>query len=412
LHRKSIGSLLDESRGLGKGFDFLRVALAFGVVTWHTNPIATGVDWKLVNHNRFFWQFAYSILIMFFALSGFLISGSALRLDLKNFLINRSLRIVPALAVEIILSACVIGPIFTILTLHGYFSSLQTYHYLTNIVGWINFELPGVFVRSPNSVVNESLWTVPYEIGCYVIMACCIQYGLLRFPWTVCVLAVSLLGAGMALYLSGFHEPPYIHVQNGFFRHSMDIAYKGFFGPGSKLYVAFTVGILFYLFRYKIPYSWPIFWACAIWLLAVAAIGTRNYPDPPVVFLTVLPLVYMMVFIGMSNLPAMPLFRHGDYSYGIYLYGWPIMQVMRALFPKIGANPVLLWIISVPAIVLFAMFSWHAIEKPILRLRKKFSFVARQRLAEAAPDPRLAGAESDNPIIGEQGQLAAATSKG
>jgi hypothetical protein len=87
------------------------------------------------------------------------------------------------------------------------------------------------------------------------------------------------------------------------------------------------------------------------------------------------------------------------------------MQVMRALFPKIGANPVLLWIISVPAIVLFAMFSWHAIEKPILRVRKKFSFVARQRLAVAAPDSRLAGAEFDKPIIGEQGQLAAATSK-
>jgi peptidoglycan/LPS O-acetylase OafA/YrhL len=109
------------------------------------------------------------------------------------------------------------------------------------------------------------------------------------------------------------------------------------------------------------------------------------------------PLVYIVVFLGVSKLPPLPLFHRGDYSYGIYLYGFPIMQAMRGWFPSAGTNPILLWVMSVPTIMLFAAFSWHAIEKPILRLRKKFSFVARQRLAQAPTLPKLAGAESEHP---------------
>ena len=90
---KSFGIVLEESKGLGRGFDFMRIALSLAVVTRHVislagpasagaNPGAetsfgSGLDWII----------SYSILIMFFGLSGFLISGSAMRLTLKNFLI-------------------------------------------------------------------------------------------------------------------------------------------------------------------------------------------------------------------------------------------------------------------------------------------------------------------------------------
>ena len=107
-----------------------------------------------------------------------------------------------------------------------------------------------------------------------------------------------------------------------------------------------------------------------------------------------------MAFLGVTKLPRLPFFHRGDYSYGIYLYGWPVMQAMRGWLPNAGATPLGLWLISVVPITLFAAFSWHTIEKPILRLRRKFSFVARQRLAEAPPEPSLAGAEHDKPIIG------------
>ena len=192
---RSIGQILDESRGLGKGFDFLRVALSFGVVTWHTPEIADASSF--LEHTRFFWFGNYAILDVFFALSGFLIAGSAMRLGIRDFLINRGLRIFPALAVEIALSAVILGSLFTSLPLSEYFSKIETYHYLTNIVGFINYHLPGVFENHPVHEVNISLWTVPFELGCYAIMSLFIVFGLLKQPWTVVAVAATILLIGM-----------------------------------------------------------------------------------------------------------------------------------------------------------------------------------------------------------------------
>ena len=146
---RTIGGEIDATKGLGAGFDFLRVALSFGVVAWHETGVLTPTH-DHIDDAAPIWLLGYSILPMFFGLSGFLITGSAQRLSLRNFLINRGLRIFPALIVEIMLSAFVLGPIFTSLALHDYLTSPQTYHYLTNIVGLINYNLPGVFYRNPN----------------------------------------------------------------------------------------------------------------------------------------------------------------------------------------------------------------------------------------------------------------------
>ena len=335
---------------------------------------------------------------MFFALSGFLIAGSAMRLSLWNFIVNRGLRIVPALAVEIVLSALILGPIFTTLPLSDYFSNLQTYHYFTNIVGLINFRLPGVFDNHPVYQVNESLWTVPYEIGCYAIMSGLIVCGLLRRPWTVLALGAVVLSVGLVLVASGYTGLPQSNLQR--------IVDHLFYSRGSRLFVAFCLGIAAFLYRYKLPYSRTWFWVAVGSLLIVAGFGDSYlYPNPVVELLTGVPAVYVTVFLGVSRLPRLPLFRRGDYSYGIYLYGWPLTQAMFGWFPGAGANAFVLFGMTAIPITLFAMFSWHAIEKPILRLRKKFSFVARQRLAEAAPDPKLAGGEQSRPITGPSTSL-------
>lgn len=391
---RSIGSVLDESRGLGKGFDFLRVVLSFVVIGWHTPIIAT---YYLVQEQtaRFFWQLDYTVMPMFFALSGFLITGSAIRLTLKDFLINRALRIGPALAVEVCLSAFLIGAFFTTLPLSRYFTDPHTYRYFTNIVGVVNFTLPGVFVHNPAKQVNVSLWTLPYELGCYIFMAICIRFALLKKPWTIPALAAGLLLGG--LLLVGFDT---IH---GHTPKVDSVLYDIFIARAFKLMVSFLLGVALYLYRYKIPYSWPLFIAAVLYCCLLASLGHARYQNqgPVVVFLFIFPVVYITGFLGVSNLPALPLFHRGDYSYGIYLYGWPIMQAMRSLFPELGKNFVALWLISVPLITLFAIFSWHTIEKPVVRIRKSFSFIARQRLAAAPPTPELAGAAYDQPIIGE-----------
>lgn len=379
---ETIGQRLDGRSGIAPGFDFMRIFLACGVVAWHVNAIVTGD----LSYNKapYTWVFGYFILAAFFSLSGFLIAGSALRLSLSNFLVNRGLRIVPALAVEIVLSALILGPLFTTLTPAGYFSDHGTWKYFTNIIGWVNYVLPGVFKDHPTDIVNNTLWTVPHEIGCYVIMSGLILFGLLRKPWLLPVMAAVIIAVGLVLAQQGFDEH-----STGFGR----LLYMLFVSKASRLYVSFLLGIFAFLMRHKLPYSRVLFGACVIACVAMGAIPQPNGVNYPLMSIVLAPLMtYMTAFIGVTDIWIPSVFRKGDYSYGIYLYGWPLQQLLVQIMPK--DTPLIVhFLLVVPMITLFAAFSWHFIEKPILRMRKKFSFVARVRLSEdevthAAPSVR------------------------
>lgn len=383
---KSFGEVLDESKGLGRGFDFMRIALSLAVVTRHVislsgTPEATGpAGFNLAGLD---WIVSYSILIMFFGLSGFLISGSAMRLSLKNFLINRGLRIFPALAVEVILSAMVLGPVFTTLTLHDYFTNYKFFLYFTNLFGAVYYYLPGVF---NGDWVNGSIWTVPYEMGCYAIISVLIFYQLLRKRRFIVALsvAIGLVEVALALFnfqgqqLTSRNLPEIIRLSPQY------LVYYVFYARGSRLLISFTVGIAFYLYRYKIPYSKLLLMVSIAAVVAAESFGHWSSEESPVsnVFIVV-PVIYITMFLGLTNIPLISILHKGDYSYGIYLYGWPLTQATRMIFPEYSRNWVFLLAASLIPILLFAAFSWHAIERPILQLRKKFSFVARQRLAEA-----------------------------
>jgi peptidoglycan/LPS O-acetylase OafA/YrhL len=91
------------------------------------------------------------------------------------------------------------------------------------------------------------------------------------------------------------------------------------------------------------------------------------------VYIYPLMLTYITVFIGLTNIPSNALLRSGDYSYGIYLYGFPISQMLVASAPALQNNLFGLLSASVLVTGMFACFSWHFIEKRFLRLRKYFS---------------------------------------
>ena len=390
----SIGKVLDDSKGLGRGFDFMRIALAVGVVGWHafqlSQPAGTETSPGLA------WVMSYSILIMFFGLSGFLIAGSAMRLSLKNFLINRGLRIFPALAVEVLLSAMVLGPIFTTLPLSEYFTHKQFFLYFTNLLGFVYFFLPGVF---NGGWVNGSIWTVPYEIACYAVISVFIYFQLLKKRWIVIALSVLILAIQVTMALSGYRGMTvFAHSVSDFVRLFPEILTSWLFHDrGSKLLVSFTVGIAFYLYRYTIPHSKILFAAAIAVMLVAESIGQWNDEVHPISNLfMVLPGLYVVIFLGLSKLPTLPMLHRGDYSYGIYLYGWPFTQATKFLFPEYSKNWVFLFVGCMVPTILFAAASWHLIERPILQLRKKFSFVARQRLAESSADSPAAAPQPHN----------------
>ena len=379
----SLGDQLDKHRGFGPGFDFLRIFLALGIVVWHAFGLAEGgFD---VEHAPVVWFAGYGMLYVFFALSGFLIAGSAQRLSLGNFLINRGLRIFPALVVEVLLSAFLLGVMFTDLPVREYLSNPGTYRYLTNIVGLMNFELPGVFRGNGVAVVNYSLWTVPYEFFCYFIMSAFMVFGVLRKPALVMALAAVFAVIGLALVLFGAAA----QASDG---GLMKLGYSAFTERGSRLIVAFVLGIAAYLLRYRIPYSHAAFGLCILFLSGLAVLGPLSVAVLNV--LASLPLVYVMAYLGASNVPMPPVFHERDYSYGIYLYGMPIQQMMISLFPGVS-SPLAQLALAVPAIICFAAFSWHLIERPILQQRRRFSFVAKVRDVDAggAPAPMVPAAK-------------------
>ncbi len=371
---KTIGTVLDEHRGIGPGFDFLRIFLAVMVLFTHSFLIAEGEQHQFSHPGITVLQAA--ILPMFFALSGFLITGSAMRLRLSDFLLNRGIRIVPALAVDIVFAALILGPIFTTLSLQTYFHSYEFWSYFANIFGVIHYILPGVFEQNPfPATVNGSLWTVPYEIGCYVIMSALILSGLLKRP--IMALAATALVTAIIIGLTIKDINP-ASLGGVFDPDSAGFKLLNHFvGPkGLMLYVNFMLGAVFFLFRRFIPKHGILAVICIATPIAASFIfPTVEGSTLCIIFAPM--LVYLTVYVGMLEIPRIPLYHRGDYSYGIYLYGYPFQQALVSLFPKL-TSPWLHFAISLPLATLIAMGSWHFIEKPILRLRKKFSFTAQK----------------------------------
>ena len=361
----TIGSMLEKHKGVSYGFDFLRVMLALGVLFLHSFAIVT-----IKNQSFSPGLIGGSIVPMFFSLSGFLITSSAMRLRLKDFLLNRAARILPALTIDVLVTALIIGPIFTILPLKTYFSSHGFFSYFENIIVLIHYNLPGVFTHNPyDATVNRSLWTLPFELGSYFFVSTCIILGLFHKKWlALCalfILAVLIASQGFGLQLPENKGIIVATLRDNFFSEA-----------GQMLYVYFLAGSACYLFRNDIPYS-PILFAVIVGLfLFCGFVGMGPLPLTLQKLIAVPFVVYIMAFIGVSAMPRLPIFHKGDYSYGIYLHGFPVQQAIIAVTLPYIWSPWVHYAVSVVLVTLVAMASWNGVEKPILQIRRKFSFTA------------------------------------
>ena len=295
---------------------------------------------------------AYHIALvpMFFAVSGFLVTSSAYRLrNVRIFLAFRLLRIIPALAMEVTLSALVLGPMFTTLTLAAYFSHPQFFEYFRNIVGIVTMLLPGVFTSNPiGPVTNVNLWTLPAEFYCYLVTAAAMATSLF-FNRKV----FSYLFALMTLCL--------IYAS---FDHDVGVTVSDIYGTEVALYYFFC-GVFAFLWRGQIPVDWKLFVFCC--LAGGGLLGLRK-----AVFLAPLFVTYATVFVGLMNIPKIPLLSRGDYSYGVYLYGFPICQALICAFPQFTGHHNLLALTGGLVTLIFAALSWHLVEMKFLLLKPYF----------------------------------------
>ncbi|MBB3559910.1 peptidoglycan/LPS O-acetylase OafA/YrhL [Rhizobium sp. BK512] len=358
---KSFGEVLASYHGIAPGFNFLRLALALTIVFYH---VLTADGYYGTAHGPVLWFFEYSLVPMFFALSGFLITASAQRLDLANFLLNRALRIVPALAVDILICAFIIGPAVTTLPLGEYFTDAGFLAYLMNIIGMVQLQLPGVFTSNPIQQVNGALWTIPWEITCYIIMAFMMITGVVRRQTATFLLLAAFLIAGLAIE----HFVP-VRPGVGYGLHTLFVI------RGAQLITAFLCGVLAYQFRGRIPMSRALFSiSVAVALIAMIVLDTRATESVANRLILIPVLTYITIYAGLSRLPLPKILGRGDYSYGVYLYHVPFIQLSIFLAPSffVGTIPgvVMLTAVTIGIVLCVAAVSWHVVEKPVLSLRR------------------------------------------
>ena len=360
---KSIGSYLAAAEHRPSGFDYMRLTLALAVLVTHSVATSEGQAVMQVLWRIFPLGGVLSLILpMFFALSGFLVAGSMDRSrTVISFMGLRALRIYPALTIDILLTALVIGPLMTSLDLAAYVRDPLFFSYLANVTGHdIAFQLPGVFADNPGSAANGQLWTVPYELYSYALLGACMVIGLKFNRRLIILIATAVLAAGL--------------IANDGMR--TDWAFTNWYGAvsGKMLVVSFMLGVNLYLWREQIPCG-PFLVLAAL----LASILTFSFAPGNRIF-GVFPAALLTVYLGVLNPPRNFLLRGADISYGIFLYHFAFQQVLIALM---GGNLHWYWVLglSLPITVLFAYASWFLVEKPALALRKPLEKWEDKRLA-------------------------------
>lgn len=297
----------------------------------------------------------------FFGISGFLVARSWCRDPrVGRFVMKRALRILPALWAVVALCALVVGPLFSTVSIGTYFGSGETWRYMAdNGVFHTSLYLPGVFAGNPHDSVNGSLWTLPLELEAYLAVAVLGVVGAFRRAGAVAGAAVALLVLDLPFGPGG---------------HALVTA-----GGASSLaedtvnrLAAFFVAALIYVLRDREIVRMRGLAAVGIaWL---ASIGT---PFEYVVGAVAIPYA---VILAAYRTPAGlgRLVRRGDVSYGVYLWGWPVEQAVRAV---LGPGVVGTLVVGAPLTYLVALASWRLVESPALRLKDR----PRRLRAAAAP---------------------------
>lgn len=293
---------------------------------------------------------------IFFITSGFLVTGSLLsKKSIFEFAWARILRIYPGLAVMVLLSVFALGLAFTSLPVSSFLENHETHAYLLKnmtLVAGVLYTLPGVFESVPYKwVVNGSLWTLPAEIMMYATLAVLwvVLYVFRGLRARLFSYSVVLLPASVLL----------VRFANHFYFHS---------DHHSNLYrlvYMFFTGAAYFVLKEHISLSRALFWT-AVAGLCVSALN----PEVFFVFYNTT-LAYVLFWIAYVPAGAIRNFnRLGDYSYGTYIYAFPVQQSVAALIPHVSVGEMML--VPLVPTLFFAILSWHFVEKRALDLKRSF----------------------------------------
>ncbi|WP_338870440.1 acyltransferase [Myxococcus stipitatus] len=330
--------------GRSNNLDFLRFAAASGVIISHAFPLGEGPKegtepLTVFTHGQV--SLGIVCVAVFLVISGVLISRSWERgQDARGFLQARTLRIFPGLAVSLVLTAFGLGAAFTTLPLREYFAASETYTFILRNLTLVEpqWALPGVFQSNVYaSAVNGSLWTLKYEVGFYLVVLGLGLAKLLKKEWA---LAGWCLTAGVS----------FLHI--------------GRLGFWPELGLYFGGGMVLYLWRDRVRMSPWLALACVAVLAATAMAGTGLKVAMGSCG------AYMVLYLAFIPSRLAHFGRHGDFSYGVYIYAFPVQQAVTALV----GGPMPWWqnaLLSFPPTLLLGFLSWRFVERWALRVKRR-----------------------------------------
>ena len=326
-------------------FNLLRIIAALAVIFSHQFPVTATQPPLWLNSNM-----VGGVAVMtFFTISGYLVMLSWLRQP--RFLLyagKRLLRLWPGMLVAVVVGALVLGPVFTSLPVQEFLVHPATFDHWRNLLLVKAYEnLPGVFSDNPLAgLMNGPLWTIPMELLCYAVLGVAGMIGLLRWRPLATVIGLSYLAffltqrnADLTGTMRHWFEYP------AYFVYGSLIALYGnvFATHGSKLLLALA----------------PVAAALFFWAKLEHSAGLLFLPP-------------LLIFLGLKRGTLFTwLHRTGDPSYGIYVLGCPIEQVVQALLPE--QSFVVRMLLAMAFSIAAGYVSWHAVEAPAMRLKRWLS---------------------------------------
>ena len=362
MNGKPLGYYLQRDRN---SFDILRLIFACSVIYGHS---CFGAD---AFHSWTGFYVAGIGVKGFFFLSGLLVTNSIFaRQSAMNFVIGRFFRIWPALILVVVVSYAVIGPVFTDLPQQQYFSDASSYRYIDHMLllkSWGTqplgyYDLPGVFVRHVTRHVNDPLWTLAPEVFAYLlILAVFLIVGANK--WVATVLASAVILDAMLPQRLIFYWLSPTNEDLGFLQFS------------------FALGVL-----------------CACWkdrivIGPAAVIGAwmlyAMLPDPGSMYHAMAFFVCIFatsIFVA-TWLPIVGISLTSDISYGTYLWGFPVQQVILDWFP----NPSKFWfqLCCLAGGLAFGYLSWVLIERRSIALGRRFAKIFEGKAGNLGSSYRL-----------------------
>lgn len=331
-------------------FDTIRLIAAASVIFSHAFLIADGQE-----TNEPFFRLTGAIIgihgvFVFLIISGFLVTQSVkTSSSLREFSWKRFLRIYPALTLCAIMSAFVIAPFFSDLGAREYLSSLYDVKYVAKVsMLKSGYLIPTVKFYdqeiNPNLGygVNGSLWTIASEIYCYFILFIAAALEIISLP----IALIGLLAGSGLLALSLVFD---LHLSDVTINLSYTVP-------------SFCAGVAMYFVHAKYGLSRKI----ALGFLASIALVA---PTGHLMVLSPILCAYPVICLGMSKSIFLGnATRFGDLSYGTYLYGWPVTQVVRS-WAGTSLTGWGLFLIAFPLAAACGLLSWHLVEKHALAFK-------------------------------------------